>query len=172
RTFLLVFAYVALFVGGFIIFNTFSITVAQRTREFGLLRTLGATRRQVLRSVVAESLLLGLFGSLLGLALGLAVAPGLKALFNAFGANLPANGLALLGLGTLLVFLAVGLFSPRLVPPLARVVGRAVQWRGFSGRLATENAVRQPGRTATTAAALMIGLALVTFVSFLASGFT
>ena len=250
RTFLLVFAYVALFVGGFIIFNTFSITVAQRTREFGLLRMLGATRRQVLRSVVAESLLLGVFGSLMGLALGLAVAPGLKALFKAFGANLPASGIVLetrtivvsllvgtivtllsglapavratrvppiaalregvdlpkgrlarwapafativlglgaalvalgliggagigiLGLGTLFVFLGVALWSPRLVPPLAAVVGQTVEWRGLPGKLARQNAIRQPGRTATTAASLMIGLALVTFVSFFAAGLT
>ena len=67
RTFLLVFAYVALFVGAFIIFNTFSITVAQRTREFGLLRTLGASRRQILRSVVFEGILLGVTASVLGL---------------------------------------------------------------------------------------------------------
>ena len=67
RTFLLVFAYVALVVGAFIIFNTFSITVAQRTREFGLLRTLGASRGQIMRSVIAEGLLLGLIGALIGL---------------------------------------------------------------------------------------------------------
>ena len=63
RTFLLIFAYVSLFVGAFIIFNTFSITVAQRTREFGLLRTLGATRGQIVRSVVAEGAMLGLGGA-------------------------------------------------------------------------------------------------------------
>ena len=67
RTFLLVFAYVALFVGAFIIFNTFSITVAQRTREFGLLRTLGASRAQIMRSVVEEGLLLGVGGAVVGL---------------------------------------------------------------------------------------------------------
>ena len=70
RTFLLIFAYVALFVGAFIIFNTFSITVAQRTREFGLLRTLGATRGQVVRSVVAEGVMLGFGGALVGLLAG------------------------------------------------------------------------------------------------------
>ena len=75
RTFLLVFAYVSLFVGAFIIFNTFSITVAQRTREFGLLRTLGASRRQVMQSVVFEGLLLGVGGAVLGLLGGIALAP-------------------------------------------------------------------------------------------------
>ncbi|MGA2007761.1 MAG: ABC transporter permease [Solirubrobacteraceae bacterium] len=92
RTFLLIFAYVALFVGAFIIFNTFSITVAQRTREFGLLRTLGATRGQVVRSVVAEGAMLGFGGALLGLAAGFALAPGLDQLFKAFGADLPDSG--------------------------------------------------------------------------------
>ncbi len=67
RTFLLVFGFVSLFVGAFIIFNSFSITVAQRTREIGLMRALGATRRQVLGSVLGEGLVLGLIGSLLGL---------------------------------------------------------------------------------------------------------
>ena len=79
RTFLLIFAYVALVVGAFIIFNTFSITVAQRTREFGLLRTLGASRGQILRSVVYEGLLLGAIGAGLGLLAGIALAPALDA---------------------------------------------------------------------------------------------
>jgi hypothetical protein len=74
----LIFAYVALFVGAFIIFNTFSITVAQRTREFGLLRTLGATRGQVVRSVVAEGVMLGFGGALLGLLAGFGLAPGAR----------------------------------------------------------------------------------------------
>src|SRR5439155_11440720 len=93
RTFLLAFAVVALFVGAFLIFNTFTITTAQRTRELALLRTLGAKRRQVLRSVLAESLVLGAGGALAGLALGIALAPGLKALFKLFGADLPAAGM-------------------------------------------------------------------------------
>ena len=93
RTFLLVFAYVALFVGAFIIFNTFAITVAQRTREFALLRTLGAMRGQLLRSVLAEGVLLGLGGSALGLLAGLLIAPGLDQLFKSvFGATLPTTG--------------------------------------------------------------------------------
>ncbi len=129
RTFLLVFAYVALLVGAFIIFNTFSITVAQRVREFGLLRTLGASRGQIMRSVVAEGLLLGVAGSVAGLLVGLALAPGLDQLFKAFGAELPDNGTVLeartvivsLGVGVLITVLAG--FFPALratrVPPIA-----------------------------------------------------
>jgi putative ABC transport system permease protein len=74
RTALLVFAFVALFVGAFLIFNTFSITVAQRITEFGMLRTLGASRGQILASVVVEALAIGLLGALLGLAGGFAIA--------------------------------------------------------------------------------------------------
>jgi putative ABC transport system permease protein len=108
RTFLLIFAYVALLVGAFIIFNTFSITVAQRTRELGLLRTLGASRRQVLSSVIYEGLMLGVVGALLGLALGLLLAPALNQLFIAFGAELPNNG-TVLEARTVIVSLLVGI---------------------------------------------------------------
>jgi putative ABC transport system permease protein len=256
RTFLLVFAYVSLFVGAFIIFNTFSITVAQRTREFGLLRTLGASRRQLLRLVVFEGLLLGVFGSVLGLLGGIALAPALDQLFKSLGADLPDSGTVLqtrtivvsllvgtavtllAGLSpalratrvppiaalregveipprqpitrgryavpillvliavrlvvalvqkdsflTILILLALGIALMyvrlrqrargrryRVVPALARVVGALVVWRGITGRLARENAMRQPGRTMVTAAALTVGLALVTFVAVLADG--
>jgi putative ABC transport system permease protein len=88
RTALLVFAGVALLVGGFLIFNTFSVTVAQRTREFALLRTLGASRPQVLRSVLAETIAIGLGASIVGIAGGLLLAPGLRALLSAFGLEL------------------------------------------------------------------------------------
>ena len=108
RTFLLVFAYVSLFVGAFIIFNTFSITVAQRTREFGLLRTLGASRAQVLRSVIFEGVLLGVLGSLLGLLGGILLAPALDQLFKAFGADLPDSG-TVLETRTIVVSLLVGM---------------------------------------------------------------
>jgi putative ABC transport system permease protein len=129
RTFLLVFAYVALVVGAFIIFNTFSITVAQRTRELGLLRTLGASRAQVLRSVIEESLLLGVGGAVLGLLGGIGLAPALDGLFKAFGADLPDNG-TVLETRTIVVSLLVGIvvtvlagLAPALratrVPPLA-----------------------------------------------------
>ncbi|MEA2199735.1 MAG: putative transport system permease protein [Solirubrobacteraceae bacterium] len=129
RTFLLVFAYVSLVVGAFIIFNTFSITVAQRTREFGLLRTLGASRRQILQSVIYEGLLLGVGGAVLGLLGGIALAPALNALFKAFGADLPHNG-TVIETRTIVVSLLVGLIVTLLaglapairatrVPPLA-----------------------------------------------------
>ncbi|HEY4915896.1 MAG TPA: FtsX-like permease family protein [Solirubrobacteraceae bacterium] len=129
RTFLLVFAYVALFVGAFIIFNTFSITVAQRTREFGLLRTLGASRAQIMRSVVEEGLLLGIFGAVLGLFAGIGLAPALDGLFKLLGADLPDNG-TVLEARTVIVSLAVGIvitvvagFFPAMrsmrVPPIA-----------------------------------------------------
>ncbi len=248
-TALLAFAGISLFVGAFIIFNTFSITVAQRGREFGLLRTLGATRGQVMRSVLSEGLVLGFLGSLAGLAMGIGVAKGLKAMFYAIGFDVPSSGtvlqtrtiivslvvgvvvtlvaslapalratrvtpmaalregvalpptrssrfvfpasivlvvagvgalivalvavsdatagLSLAGAGAAATFLGVGLMSPRLVGPIASVVGRP--FRGITGRLARENAVRQPSRTAATAAAMMIGVALVSFASIFAA---
>jgi putative ABC transport system permease protein len=249
RTALLAFAGISLFVGAFIIFNTFSITVAQRAREFGLLRTLGASRAQVLRSVLGEGLVLGVVGSLIGLGLGVALAAGLKALFKAVGFDVPSNGtviasrtvivsllvgvivtvistlwparratrvppvaalregfvvstggrsraalgagiamlvgglalmalglfgsgssnrdLTFVGIGAGLLFLGTAVFSPRLVPPIAAFAGAPM--RGITGRLARENAVRQPGRTAATAAALMVGVALVAFASIFAA---
>jgi putative ABC transport system permease protein len=253
QTFLLVFAFIALFVGAFLIFNTFSITVAQRVTEFGMLRTLGASRRQILSTVVVEAMAIGLVGALVGIAGGFLVALLLKSLFVAFGIDLPTTGLvletrtvvvsllagvlvtlasslipavrstrvppiaalhavapaptrrrralylvlsALLGLvgfglvlfglfggagagtsaaavgaGALAIVLAVSLFSPRLVPPLAAVSGWPLEkLRSLIGRLARENAQRNPGRTAITAAALMIGLALVAFVTVFAAG--
>ncbi len=129
RTFLLIFAYVALFVGAFIIFNTFSITVAQRTREFGLLRTLGASRGQIMRAVIEEGLLLGVVGAVIGLFAGIGLAPALDGLFKAFGADLPDNG-TVLETRTVIVSLGVGIvvtvaagFFPALratrVPPIA-----------------------------------------------------
>jgi putative ABC transport system permease protein len=253
RYFLLAFAAIALFVGAFVIFNTIAITVAQRAREFATLRTLGATRRQVLRSVLIEAFVIGLTAALIGLALGLALARGLNAIFVAFGADLPQAGtvfatrtvvvsilagvivtvfaglfpaiqatrvppiaairegavlprsrlsrwgpwisgallvLALvliadglfvatgivgvlipLALGTLLLFIGVALVSGRLVKPIAAVVGMpARRLGGTAGQLASDNSVRNPGRTANTAAALMIGLALITFVATLGAG--
>jgi putative ABC transport system permease protein len=248
KTALLAFAGISLFVGAFIIFNTFSITVAQRAREFGLLRTIGASRAQVMRSVLGEGLFLGFFGAVIGLGLGVALAAGLKALFKAVGFDVPSNGtviesrtvivslvvgvvvtvvstlapalratrvppvaalregfvtishrsrfafpvgifmllgglvlmaiglfgtgssnrdLTFVGVGAGLMFLGTALLSPRLVPPIAGFIGAPM--RGITGRLARENAVRQPGRTAATAAALMIGVALVAFASIFAA---
>ncbi len=254
RYFLLSFAGIALFVGAFVIFNTLSITVAQRMREFATLRTLGASRRQVLRSVILEALVIGLGASIVGLFAGLGLAVGLNALFKALNLDLPqtdtvfatrtvvvcllvgtlvtlvaglfpairatrvppiaavregatmprgrfarftpyiaavivalavlslgygtlANDIAigdrfaLLGIGVLALFIGVAMLSSRLVKPLARVVGiPARRMGGAAGKLAEGNAQRNPGRTAATAAALMIGIALVTFVSVLANG--
>jgi putative ABC transport system permease protein len=144
RTFLLIFAYVALVVGAFIIFNTFSITVAQRTRELGLLRTLGASRRQVLSSVIYEGLMLGVVGAVLGLALGLLLAPALNQLFIAFGAELPNNG-TVLEARTVIVSLVVGIvvtvaagIFPAIratrVPPLAAMrEGVEIEPRSLTG---------------------------------------
>ncbi|MBV9415335.1 MAG: FtsX-like permease family protein [Solirubrobacterales bacterium] len=251
--FLLVFGAIALFVGAFVIFNTISITVAQRTRELATLRTLGASRRQVRRSVMLESLVIGLGASLVGLFAGLGLAKGLNALFVAIGVKLPQAGtvladrtiivsllvgtlvtlaaglfpairatrvppisavregavlpasrharrrpyvagvvmllglavilqglfassgaasvLVLLGAGTLLLFIGVALVSSYVVRPLAAVVGRPSRtFGGAAGRLAVANSVRNTSRTAATAAALMIGLALIAFVATLGAG--
>jgi putative ABC transport system permease protein len=252
RGFLLGFGGIALFVGGFVIFNTLSITVAQRTRELATLRTLGATRRQVLRSVMVESAALGALASVVGLFLGFGLAKGLSSLFSALGLGLPEAapvyatrtfvvslllgvvvtvvagiiparratrvapiaaargglpprtrgrrgtivGAALLvaaalllgyavtgnrlGSGSSLLALAVGALAlisgtagvaSRLVAGLAMVLGwPARRFGGAAGRIASENAVRNPQRTASTAAALMIGIALVSFVAVLGKG--
>jgi putative ABC transport system permease protein len=250
NTFLLVFAGIALFVGSFIIYNTFSIIVAQRSRELALLRALGASGKQVTRSVAAEAFVVGLLSSALGLALGILVAIGLQTLLSAVGFELPTQapvilartvivalvagtvvtfvsaiaparraarvppvaamrdtaviatsgarryrvgalitliGVVLLALGlfgnvdsgsfpggaaglvgfaALLVFIGVAMLSPLVARPVARLLGWVpARFRGMSGVLARENAMRNPRRTATTASALMIGLALVTLVA-------
>jgi putative ABC transport system permease protein len=107
RTFMLVFAVVALLVGGFMIFNTFSITVAQRTRENGLLRALGAGRRQILASVLLEALAIGIIAALLGIAGGVGVAIGLKALLAAAGVEVPGSGVVFKP-STVVISLVVG----------------------------------------------------------------
>jgi putative ABC transport system permease protein len=254
RTALLVFAAVAVLVGGFLIFNTFSVTVAQRSREFALLRTLGASRNQILGSVVAETFVVGVLASLVGLAAGLLIAPGLRALLSSGGIDLgststelaprtvivallvgvvatvvsgfvPARratrvepveamreavtpgpgklrrrrvviavvveavGVAMLlygllgdpgaatatatvlGLGTLLMIFGLALLAPTLVRPLSSLIGKPLEKPlGLAGRLARENATRQPQRTAVTASALMIGVALVVLVAIFAAG--
>lgn len=136
RTFMLVFAVVALLVGGFMIFNTFSITVAQRTRENGLLRALGASRRQILSSVLLEALAVGVIASLLGIAGGVAVAIGLKALLNAVGLEVPGGGVVfepstvvislLVGVGvTLLAALSPARKAAKVAPVAAMQQGLA-----------------------------------------------
>ncbi len=107
RTTLLVFAFIALFVGAFIIFNTFSIIVAQRAREMALLRAIGASKRQVLTSVVVEAFVTGLIASALGLLAGIGIAIGLKGLLAAFGVDLPSTSLQL-ELRTVIVAFIVG----------------------------------------------------------------
>ena len=251
--FLLGFGFIALGVGAFVIFNTLSITLAQRIRELATLRTLGASRRQIKRSVLTEGLAMGVFASILGLVLGIALAKGLNALFLAFGIDLPqasmviqprtivvalalgivvtllasvsparratriapvaalregatlpprlsarrpsipiailavaavlclagafggaAIGLSmvLVGVGAVALFLGVIMIAGRLVGPLAKIVGApARRFGGPAGRLASGNSTRNTTRTATTAAALMIGLALVTLCATLFSGF-
>ena len=248
RIFLLGFAGVTLFVGVFLILNTFSILVAQRTRELALLRSLGASRGQVLRSVLVEAVLVGLVAATLGLFAGLGVAALLRAVMQAArGVSLPNAGLtlpvaaivasylvgvlvtmvaallpalrasrvppvaamrdaatpdkpltaltitgalpalagaglvgaalfgglgdatppALLG-GVLLTFVGVAMLTPVISRPTVAVLGRAFAW-STPGRLGQRNSARNPRRTAITAAALMVGIALVTGVSVLAS---
>ena len=250
---LLAFGGIALFVGGFVIFNTLAITVAQRTREFATLRTIGASRRQVLRSVILETLVIGIVASLLGLGLGFVLADQLSALFGALGLGLPEAG-TVVAERTVFVSLAVGVLITLLaglvpavratrVPPIAAVregsslpatrlsrareragarragrrrrrarprpvrvgtcrrssaagdrvglarrlhrrgdglaaactplaafVGAPAQRLGGTAGACARNAVRNPGRTAATAAALMIGLTLVTTVAVLGQG--
>jgi ABC-type antimicrobial peptide transport system permease subunit len=108
QKFLLAFGLVALFVGAFVIVNTLSITVAQRTREFATLRTLGATRRQVLGSVVVEGLVVGALASVIGLFLGLGLAKGLNALFVVAGIDLPKSG-TVFAPRTIVFSLAIGI---------------------------------------------------------------
>jgi ABC-type antimicrobial peptide transport system permease subunit len=140
KYFLLSFAAIALFVGAFVIFNTMSITVAQRTRELATLRTLGASRRQVRISVLVEALVIGIVASLTGLALGVLLAKGLNALFEALGGGLPTTGLVF-SWRTVLVSLLVGVVVTLLaglfpalratrVPPISAVREGATLPRG------------------------------------------
>jgi len=129
RTILLAFGGVAVIVGAFIIFNAFSITVAQRIREFAMLRSLGATRRQVLAEVIGEAALLGLVASLVGIGAGLGIAKGINALFHAVGADIPTSGIALaprtivislvVGIGVALVAALAPALRATRVPPVA-----------------------------------------------------
>jgi putative ABC transport system permease protein len=256
RDFLLAFGGIALFVGSFVIANSLSITIAQRMRELATMRTLGASRRQVLGSIVVEALVMGVFASVTGLFLGLGLAKLLFRLFDAVGFTLPNSGIIFpastviislvagivvtvlaslrpairatrvppiaavregaslpksrfarfrtlgsavltvggfaalawglfgpdlgtkqvliwMGLGTLGIFFGVSLLSVRFIRPLAGALGwPATRIGGAAGALARDNSRRNPQRTASTAAALMIGLALVTLVAVLAAGIT
>ena len=245
-TFLLVFAAVSLFVGGFIIANTFSMLVAQRTRELALLRALGASRAQVRRVVLGEAAVVGLTGSILGILVGLGLASGLQALFGTFGLQIsgglplrprtivvsllvgivvtvlsavlpairaarvapvvamrddvvaPVGGVLrrgiiggvmiaigaalvvpavtaaevkwlLVALGAALIALGALVAAPTATRPVVRLVAFPfVLLPGVVGRMARENALRNPRRTATTASALMIGLTLMAGISVIA----
>jgi len=136
RAFLLAFGGIALFVGSFVIANSLSITIAQRTREFATLRTIGATNRQVLGSVIVEALIVGVVASVIGLFLGLLLAKGLFELFDAFGFTLPNTGLVFEP-RTVIIALAAGIlvtllasvypaFRATTVPPIAAVREGAV----------------------------------------------
>jgi putative ABC transport system permease protein len=254
RGFLLAFGGIALFVGSFVIANSLSITIAQRTREFATARTIGASRRQILTSILIEALVVGILASLVGLVLGVGLAKGLFWLFDLVGFTLPNSGLIVtssaviialsagilvtlaaslrpafratrvppiaavregaelpkgrlaflrvpasilltlagfaalswglfgpglsttsllvwMGVGALMIFLGVALLAERLVRPLATWLGwPSARLGGVAGVLARGNSQRNPQRTASTASALMIGLALVTLVSVLAAG--
>jgi putative ABC transport system permease protein len=245
------FAGVALFVGTFLILNTFSIIVAQRTRELALMRALGSSRRQVIGSVLVEAVAIGLIASIVGLAAGIGVGAGLAWVFgHVGGANLALAGIGvpaaavigafsvgilvtlvaavlpairasrippiaalqeaatpdrpltklsvggalvgaaggtMLGLGlsgkgggntlelilggVLISFIGVALLTPLLARPVVAVLGRLFSW-SVPGKLGRLNSGRNPRRTAITAAALMVGLALITGVNVILTSAT
>lgn len=244
-TMLLVFSSIAIFVGAFIIYNTFAVVVVERTRELGLLRSIGASTGQLVGSIVTEAAVVGVVASVAGIALGAGVCIGLTSLFSASGMELPPaplqitlrtvlvsllvgvlvtmvaslgpalrirklspvqalvaglaapgpmpwrriaigtvmtlvglagvingafvqsdNSLLFIGVGALVLFLGVAQLSPLIARPVARVAGWPIaKLFGLPGRLGRENAMRSPVRTARTASALMIGMALVSFVA-------
>jgi putative ABC transport system permease protein len=245
---LLVFALIALFVGSFVIFNTFSITIAQRQRELAMLRAVGASRRQVMASVLGESLVVGLVASAAGVVAGIGLAVALKAGLAALGFALPSTGLvvsvrtvlvgliagtvitlvsaisparraarippvaaiqdvaaepaqpsvrrttrgviltvggaALLGLGLFghagnrlllvgagaaAVFVGIEILGPFVAGPASRLVGAPIAAHTTTGKLSRDNAMRNPSRTSATAAALMVGVALVSLTTIVAS---
>jgi putative ABC transport system permease protein len=204
RTVLLAFGGVAILVGALTILNSLSITVAQRTRELGLVRLIGASRRQVLGTVVLEAFAIGLLGSLAGLAVGYGLAALLQSFFASIGLDLPQAG-TVFSTGTIVASMIVGTvvttiagivpavratriapvtalrdasegsrktgIAGRIVRPVVSLLGRpSEKVGGVAGRLARRNALRQPGRTAATAGALTVGIALVTIVAVLAAG--
>lgn len=246
-TALLAFAGVAVFVGAFVIQNTFRITVAQRVRELALLRAVGATGAQVTRMVLIEAAALGVIASALGLVAGIGVAEMIKGGMDLLGLGVPegpltvlprtivvavsvgvvvtlvsaliparraasippvaamsevgarttrkslrtrtivGSGLTVLGVGMMTggllaengaslalvsvgaigLFLGMSVLAPLLAGPVARMLSTPL--RGITGKLARENTIRQPRRTASTASALMIGVALVAFVAIFAA---
>ncbi|MEV6491805.1 FtsX-like permease family protein, partial [Actinoplanes sp. NPDC051633] len=241
RVMLLALAAAGLLVGAFLIANTFSIVVTQRTHELAVLRAIGATGRQVVASILGEALVVGLTAAAAGLGAGIAAAAGLRDLAGAFGITLPGGAMVItartvalsLGIGVLVtvvaalgparraariapveamrhatatepvgrvrsaagllviaagiagqfaartmtllaaaaVALVVGLTlaGPALAPSAIRLLGRPLHAFGMPGRLARESAARTPRRTAATALALALGLALVSFTAVLAT---
>jgi putative ABC transport system permease protein len=238
RTFLVVFAGIALVVATLSIANTFSITVAQRTRELALLRAVGASKRQVRRSVSIEALTLGVVASAIGVALGIGMAVLLEAMFRAFGFNFPegdlaikpvsltiglvvgvlatliaarsaarrasrlapvaamaetsaesrdisrartiagfatmavgfgasivaaiTGSLAVVGIGALVLVVGTLMAAPVALSPVAGVLGGGLRrLRGVNGMMAEQNARRNPRRSAATATALVVGVAVV-----------
>ena len=142
--FMLIFAVIALLVGAFMIFNTFSITVAQRMKENALLRAIGASKRQILGSVLLEALVVGFVASAVGLALGVTVAAGLKALLAGFGIDIPAGGIVF-SVRTVIVSMGVGMLitlvaalSPARkaakVPPVAAMRDVAAGTGGYGSK--------------------------------------
>ncbi|MFE9097563.1 ABC transporter permease [Streptomyces sp. NPDC007264] len=176
------FAGIAVLVGVFLIVNTFSMLIAQRTRELGLLRALGADRRQVRRSVLTEALLLGLVGSTLGLAAGIGLAAGLIRLMSAFGMNIRstemvigwATPVAAYVVGVGVTFVAAYLPARRAagVSPMAALTdaevagaGRPLKVRavagGVVGALGLAALAGCAGATKTASAASFLGLGVV-----------
>ncbi|MEU2438184.1 FtsX-like permease family protein [Streptomyces rubradiris] len=248
KTSLLVFAGIALFVGTFIIANTFTMLVAQRTRELALLRAVGASRRQVTRSVLVEALAVGTVAGVAGLAAGVGIGAGLRSLLGSMGESVPdgplvispgtvvaalavgvlvtvlaawlparraakippvaamsslhakattkslvlrntlgslfaAAGIAVIlmatnmdadsaqgpmGIGAVLLIIGVFVLTPLLSRPLIAAAAPVLRAFGVSGKLARQNSVRNPRRTAATASALMIGLTLITGMTVVA----
>ena len=253
RNALLAFAVIVLVISAFITYNTFTLVTGQRIKEFGLLRVLGADRRQVALTVAVEALVMGAVATVVGFGLGLGVSKALSGILSAAGSNLPeaetvvglativaalalgvgltviisllpamrarrvtpmvaladdadidpyrqrrtiivgsvvgAVGLVLLvvgllsdlstsalilllGLGALGMLMGVNIVSPAIAGPLSQVLGwPAARVFSLNGRLARLNAVRNPRRTATTASALMIGLAMVSLITVLGTSF-
>ncbi|HZF89433.1 ABC transporter permease [Streptomyces sp.] len=245
---LLVFAGIALFVGTFIIANTFTMLVAQRTKELALLRAVGASRRQVTRSVLIEAFVVGVAAAVTGLAAGIGIGAGLRSLMGSLGETVPdgplvitpgtvgaalavgvlvtmlaawlpgrraakippvaamssvhakasvkslvlrntigalfsaagvavvlaattmsgSDGQAPMGLGACLLIIGVFVLTPLLSRPLIAAAAPVLRLFGVSGKLARQNSVRNPRRTAATASALMIGLTLITGMTVMA----
>ncbi|MER5384660.1 ABC transporter permease [Streptomyces sp. NPDC002688] len=248
KTGLLVFAGIALFVGTFIIANTFTMLVAQRTKELALLRAVGASRRQVTRSVLIEAFVVGAVAAVGGLAAGIGIGAGMRSLMGTLGATVPdgplvvspgtiatallvgvlitmlaawlpgrraakippvaamssvhakattkslvlrnsigalfaaagvavvlyattmdgSDGQAPMGLGAVLLIIGVFVLTPLLSRPLIAAAAPVLRVFGISGKLARQNSVRNPRRTAATASALMIGLTLITGMTVMA----